>query len=112
MGICWYCHWGWAKPVADIYKEACKRLDDEDGWCLKYGPSHIVWEDENFDCAELCLDHFDENKDDYSEEELEVVRWSLEELTKLPLNVRCPEPVGYDERHPELFPPTVEVVRT
>jgi len=22
MGICWYCHWGWAKPVADIYDEA------------------------------------------------------------------------------------------
>lgn len=110
MGICWYCYWGWAKPVADIYQEALRRLDGDD-FPLKFSGSHIVWEDENFDLAEGCLEHFKEHNDDYSEEDLAIVRWSLEELVKLPLDIRCPEPEDYDDEHPELFPPTIEVVK-
>lgn len=103
MGICWYCHWGWSKPVKDIYNQAVIKL----GWegPLHYGPSHIVWEDENFDSAEWCLENFDKYKRDYTEEELAVVRWSLEELAKIPLCIRCPQPVDYDEENPNLFPP-------
>jgi len=47
MAICWYCHWGWAEPVVEIYLEALKCLDGNCGPLL--GPiSHIVWADENF----------------------------------------------------------------
>ena len=109
MGICWYCYWGWPKPVSDIYQEALRRLDGDD-FPLKFGPSHIVWEDENFDSAEWCLEHFDEHKGDYGDEVLEVVRWSLDELAKLPLEAREVIPDDYDDEHPEQYPPTIEVV--
>ena len=110
MGICWYCYWGWAKPVADIYMDALKKLNGHES-PLHFGAAHVVWEDENFDCAEWCLEHFDEYRGNYSDEELNIVRWSLEELVKLPLEVRCAEPEDYDDENPELFPPTVETVR-
>lgn len=110
--ICWYCHWGWARPVAEIYLEALRRLDGDES-PLHYGPSHIVWEDENFDCAEICLEDFDKSplRDDYSSEELAVVRWSLEELAKIPADDREAAPDEYDGIHPELFPPKVEVIK-
>jgi len=112
MGICWYCYWGWPKLVADIYKKA---LDDLGGWeaPLHFGPAHIVWEDENFDYAEWCLEHFDEYKGDYSIDDLVIVRRSLEELARLPLDVKCIEPEDYDGAHPELFPPpaTIKMVK-
>ena len=120
MGICWYCHWGWAKPVLDIYLEAKRRLGEVairgTGFDpLLWGPSHIVWEDENFDSPEWCLDHFNDFNygDKYTADQLAVVRWSLEELAKLPLDQRCVEPKEYrdtDETHPENFPPAAGVV--
>ena len=118
MGECWYCHWGWSKPVHDIYAEAQRRLDEinSHGFMpLHYGPSHIVWEDENFDSPEWCLEHFQDHdfRGKYTAEELAIVRWSLEELAKLPLEQRCVEPKEYgetDETHPENFPPTAGVV--
>ena len=107
MGLCWYCYWGWPKAVADIYDRALSDLDGD--MCpLDFGPGHIVWSDENFGSAEWYLEHFEEYKGDYSEEDLAIVKRSLEELAKLPLNVRCIEPDDYadsDEEHPELFPP-------
>ena len=110
MAICWYCHWGWSKPVADIYLEAVKRLDGDESPLL-FGPAHVVWEDENFDSAECCLETFGKYIGDWADGELEVVRWSLNELAKLPMELRCPEPDDYDNEHPELFPPSVEVVK-
>lgn len=108
MGICWYCYWGWPKPVAEIYQKALKDLDGyEDP--LQFGPGHIVWSDENFDSAEWCLEHFDEYKSDYSDEELVIVKRSLQELAILPENVRCVEPEDYDDEHPELYPPPSDV---
>lgn len=110
--ICWYCHWGWAKPVADIYFEALRRVG-EDSNALEYGPSHIVWCDENFEdsCIQNCLERFAEPMySHYSAAELAVVRWSLEELLKLPEDARCIEPEEYNGENPENFPPTVEVV--
>ena len=108
MGICWYCHWGWSKPVADIYKKA---LDELDGWegPLNFGPAHVVWEDENFDSAEWCLEHFDEYEGDYTVAHLAIVKQSLVDLARLPLDVRCVEPEDYDEEHPELFPPPIGI---
>lgn len=104
MGICWYCHWGWPKPVAEIYQRALRDLDGDDS-PLQFGPAHIVWSDENFDSAEWCLENFEQYKGDYSEESLLVVRRSLEELAALPLEVRCAEPDDYDDEHPQMYPP-------
>lgn len=108
--ICWYCHWGWPKRVAEIYEEAAKQLGG-DAIPLDYGPSHLVWADENFDAAEWCLEHFDEYTKHFDEEQLPIVRWSLEELVKIPLEERDIWPEDYDGKHPENYPPTVEVKR-
>lgn len=110
MGLCWYCYWGWSRPVADIYLEAVNRLKGDD-FPLLYSASHIVWEDENFHCADWCLENFEEYKGDFTDDELAVVRWSLEELLKLPASVKEIIPDGYDDWNPELYPPTVEVVK-
>jgi hypothetical protein len=104
MGICWYCHWGWPKVVADIYKEAVKKLGGNSD-PLHYGPSHIVWSDENFDSAEWCLENFDGYGVRLSEKEKVVVRWSLEELAKIPMNEREVEPEDYDGQNPQNYPP-------
>lgn len=108
MSVCWYCYWGWAKPVAEIYQESLKRLDGN-SFPLLYGPAHVVWEDENFDLAELCLRTFESQGNGYTDSQLDIVRWSLEQLIKLPPEDRCIEPSDYDGEHPEMYPPTVEV---
>ena len=109
MSICWYCHWGWPKLVADIYDKAVKALDG-DKFPLSFGPSHIVWEDENFDAAERCLEHFDEWKGDFSLEDLEIVRTSLKELAAIPLHIRDCEPDDYDGENPGMYPPSKDMV--
>ena len=106
--ICWYCHWGWPKPVAEIFQTAVTRLGGDDT-PLTGGQSGIVWGNENFDWAEKCLERFNEQEEGYTAEELAVGRWSLEELAKLPLEVRCVRPEEYDGDDPHLFPPPVGV---
>lgn len=112
MSICWYCHWGWAKPVADIYEKAVDLLDG-DSSPLEFGPAHVVWSDENFEMAEECLGMFDERAADshISNEDLEVVRQSLIDLCRIPIDVRCPCPDDYDLENPSNYPPSVETVR-
>lgn len=111
MSICWYCHWGWPKPVADIYHQAKAALDG-DPYPLHFGPAHVVWEDENFDLAASCLETFDQYRGDYSDAELAVVRASLEQLAALPESAWNVEPDDYDGAHPENYPPAegVEMV--
>lgn len=108
--ICWSCYWGWPRPVAEIYLRALAELDGNEIPLLS-GPAHIVWEDENFDSAEWCLENFDTYKCDYEENKLNVVRRSLEELAKLPIEVRCIEPHDYDGANPQNFPPSADVVK-
>ncbi len=110
--ICWYCHWGWPKAVADIYLKALADLDGCDTPLL-YGPAHIVWGDENFDSAEWCLEHFDDDTGDYTVDEMTIVRQSLLELKKLPEEVIDIEPDDYDGEHPERYPPPsgIEMVK-
>jgi hypothetical protein len=110
MSICWYCHWGWPKAVADIYKEALCKLNGNRS-PLHFGASHIVWEDENFDLAESCLKDFSKYKGFGSKRELSIVEWSLEMLIKIPIKDRCVEPEDYDGENPELFPPKTEMVK-
>ena len=115
--ICWYCHWGWPKVIADIYDEALGKMA-ENRSALHFGPAHVVWEDENFTSAECCLEDFEWYKGDYSEEELAAVRWSLEELAKIPMEIRNVA-AEYEERaeeedlHPDDFPPPedMEMIR-
>lgn len=112
MSICWDCYWGWPKATADIYQEALSRLDG-DMLPLHFGPAHIVWEDENFHLAEWCLKNFDKYSGDYSNNELSIVKWSLEKLCEIPSDNRSAMPDDYDGWNPELYPPpdNVEIVK-
>jgi hypothetical protein len=108
MTICWYCHWGWPKPVADIYDAALKKLDGYDH-PLHYGPSHIVWDDENFEDENIqfCLDQLDVPffKERFSQTELEIVKESLLALQSIPLEIRCPPGSEIETDEPNLYPP-------
>jgi hypothetical protein len=108
----WYCHWGWPKAVAEIYLKAKEDLGGYES-ALHYGPAHVVWEDENFNCAQSCLDDFEKYRGELNDDEAAIVRRSLEELAALPESVRCAEPEDYDNEHPEDFPPPdgMEMVR-
>lgn len=108
MGICWSCYWGWPKPVADIYNEAVAAMDGCES-PMQFGPGHTVWSDENFNCADICLENFDRWKGEFSEADLAIVRKSLEKLAALPENVRDVEPEDYDDEHPALYPPPAGV---
>jgi len=107
--VCWYCYWGWPKQVADIYNEALRKLGGYDA-PLKFGPGHIVWEDENFDMAESCLKNLKVNRHDFTDAELEIVRESLLALSELPIGIRCPEPDDYNGTNHENFPPDNGVI--
>lgn len=106
--ICWYCHWGWPAPVAEIFLKARDALGGDDS-PLRYGPAHVVWDDENWDHAGWCLAHFEKYKGDYTDEELLIVRRSLEELAALPVENWDVVPDDYDGEHPEQFPPPPNV---
>lgn len=113
--ICWYCHWGWPKPISDIYRRYVAIAGES---AMDYGPAHVVWADENWDCAQSCLDGFDDdvarwNGGRHSAGELEAVRASLRELVALPVEILNAEPEDYDGEHPERFPPPrdMEMVR-
>ena len=94
--------------MADIYKKALTDLDGDES-PLHYGPSHVVWADENFHSAEWCLKNFDKYENDLTDVELTIVKRSLEELAELPMDVRCVEPEDYDDEHPELYPPPIGI---
>lgn len=116
MGYCWYCHWGWSEPVAEIYRQAVEMLGGNEH-PLHYGPAHIVWEDENFETCFLrsCIKYFDDWADPHglTEKELRVVMWSLEQMLALPEEQRCIEPEEYASSggHPSDFPPRCKTVR-
>jgi len=80
MPVCWYCYWGWPKAVADIFDDAVKKLGG-DGWPLIFGPSRLVWGDENFDdnSIQLAIGSCDNA----------IVRESLERLLLLSESERC-----------------------
>jgi hypothetical protein len=85
------------KRIGAIYKEAMGRLMKEphaEEWdaeaAMHYGPAHIVWDDFNWSMVEWCLENFEEYADheEHDKVDLEHVRWSLEELAKIPLEER------------------------
>jgi len=109
--ICWWCHWGWPKPIADIFDDCVKRLGDDEGPLIS-GPAHVVWGDENWDLAESCLEDLECHEvvdmplaGEYVESQLSVVRESLERLATLPDEWKH-APAGYGEKSdPVDFPP-------
>lgn len=108
---CWYCYWGVAKPVADIYQWAV----DNAGWqVIEYGPGHIVWSDHNLEDGHIdaCIADAEDRifRKRYSAEELGVAVEALKRLRKVPENVRCCEPAEYKGENPELFPPPAGLV--
>jgi hypothetical protein len=92
---CWFCKHGWPKPIRDIYDDAVRLLAG-DRWPLHYGPAHVVWEDENFDAAEWCLENFERFKGDYGEGQLAVVKESLERLVEVPMEIRAMPTEDFD----------------
>ena len=75
------------EKIDAIYEEALRRLRGDNS-ALIYGPSHIVWDDDNYDSAEFCLQNFEALKGKFSIDDLAIVRWSLEELLIIPLVIR------------------------
>jgi hypothetical protein len=110
--MCWYCHWGWSNPVADIYEKYLPLAGEP---AMHYGPAHIVWDDENFkrSLVQACLDDWDEwvqkyrdDENGYSLPELAYVKASLVDLLALDDAVLSPAPDdGWD--NPAAHPPTV-----
>jgi hypothetical protein len=111
--ICWYCHWGWPKRIADIYAESIARLKTigETSEALSFSDAHVVWADENFHSAEFCLEELDKNKNEYSQELYDILRWGLQELIKLPPELLDVWPEEYDssDDKPEDYPPPANV---
>lgn len=104
MSICYWCCWGWPKPILDIYNDALNKLDGNER-PLHYGPSHIVWEDENWDSAQWCLDHLEDDiDDDITDSDMAIIRESLERLLAVPDEFKH-EPEEYDGENPLNFPP-------
>ena len=75
---CWYCKYGWPKPIRDIYDWAVQIVGESD---LTYGYAHIVWGDENFDWAERLLAECPDDVDT-------VVKESLRRLAQVPMEMR------------------------
>jgi hypothetical protein len=110
--VCWYCHWGWPKQVRDIYDRSVEVAGYD---AMHYGPAHIVWDDENFDSAQWCIDNFEEwkcewNKGAFTDAELNAVIESLKQLEALPKEIRECEPEGYEGHNPASFPPAANLV--
>lgn len=110
--MCYWCYWGWPKPIRDIYDDCEQRAGES---AMLYGPGHVVWADENWGSAWSCLDYFDQwvrlwnydrGKDRFTAEQLAVVRESLERLVAVPEEFKR-EPEGYDDENenPADYPP-------
>jgi len=115
--MCWYCKWGWPKPVADIYD---KYVALGAFSAMHWGPSHSVWEDENFarHHVQSTIEDIDNGQfcDGHSPEDIALVRSSMVELLALPdevLNPGADYDAADDSALVEDFPPPdgMEMVR-
>lgn len=109
MCVCWFCYWGWAKPIADIFDEAVSKAGFDEA--LTYGRAHIVWADENFDdeSIQFCLDLPESEIGNYHEYD-DIVIESLKKLLEVPESMRL-EPEDYDDENPQNFPPAFATVK-
>lgn len=104
--ICWYCHWGWPQPVAEIYDKGVAAAGE---MAMHHWAGHVVWSDENFDTETIqeCIASAKngEDREDLTDEQVAVVVESLEALLMVPEDIRCCEPEDYDGECPANFPP-------
>lgn len=109
---CWYCYWGWAEPVANIYIEAVKKLGGD--FFMYCGPAGIVWANENFntEAIEYSIDNFEEmaSGTEMDARERAIIMWSLTELLKIDEEERDIEPKDM-EGGPENYPPSQKTIR-
>ncbi len=81
---------------------------------LRFGPAHVVWEDENWDCIDFCIKECEDDRFcAWPEFAVRLVQYSLIDLKALGIeNIEvCPE--DYDGWNPANFPPPdgVEMVK-
>ena len=107
---CYWCYWGWPKPVSDIYNDALRALGG-DHFALEFGPTHSVWGDENFgnESIEFCFNELKVEKE-LDARTMHILRLSLFRLKELPIELRTP-PEGHRNGHPEDYPPPFETVK-
>jgi hypothetical protein len=111
MSICYWCHWGWPKPIRDIYDRADKALNGNADVILNT-LARTVWENENFDDFNVrrCIYEIEmgiPGSDGYRREDQALVVETLRELLLVPGEMRQP-PEDFEEsdgEHPENFPP-------
>ncbi len=114
-GVCWWCHWGWPKEVADIYLKAIEELEGLSDWgntepynAMRFEFAHIVWEDENWDSARWCIEEGQNHRERYkdiTDEQFHIIMKSLHKLLELDESVFNVIPDDYDDRNPENYPP-------
>lgn len=83
--------------IKSIYLSAVEKLGG-DWWILENGFGSHVWGDGNYPSAEYFLKDFPEAHDSVTAEQLAVIKWSLEELVKIPLEVRVRENAWHGAR--------------
>lgn len=86
----------WPESVKTIFHNALLLLGGDES-PLMFGPSHVVWADDNFDdeCIHWCLQECDKPLgylDRFTLWELAIVRRSLEQLLTVPEDVRDCDP--------------------
>ncbi len=81
---CWWAHWGWPKPIADIFLQAKEKLGG-DPMPLLIGPSWITWNRRMFELDYFALQGVVScpTRRKVTKDQLAVIKWSLEELCKL-----------------------------
>lgn len=103
-GSCYFCHWGWPPEIQAVYERGLEAAGHS---AMHFGPAHVVWEDENFDSAQWCIDHFDNHSEKLDDVQRAAVLRSLQELVALPDPLKT-SPEGYvleDDTDPADFPP-------
>lgn len=96
-----------SEKTESIFRNAASEIENMSNYfcdynaimILTYGPAHIVWADDNLEDhhIDFCLKACDTFNDEESPchrmpaEAIEVVRWSLKELLKIPVEDRYAE---------------------
>ena len=126
---CWYCYWGWPKAVKEIHDRIEKEIDEKlDKWivnqnlwrqpyepisgfnALRFGPAHLVWEDENWDCIDYCIKDCDSERfSKWPIFAINLVKKSLLELKALGKENIKVCPADYDGWNAQDYPPPAGV---
>jgi hypothetical protein len=80
-----------AELMEAIYDQAVAKLDGDD--CpMEHSFAHIVWGDGNYRNSDIeyCLKAYSDPdfQGKYTQEQMDIVKWSLEEALKIPETIR------------------------